>query len=82
MPHHHLITYHRMVGHSVLPLSLLLSDLHEMTILDLLDLYILTRHTTRASLSPALRLAHRHLLRLKRLLKLLPGRGMTDRRPL
>jgi hypothetical protein len=82
MPHRHRITYHRMVGHSALPLSLLLSDLHEMIILDPPDLSTLTRRTTRPSLSPALRLARHHLLRLKRLLKLLPGRGMTDRRPL
>ena len=82
MPHRHQTTYRRMVGHSALPLSLLLSDLHEMIILDLQDLSTLTRHIIRLSLSPALRLARHHLLRLKRLLKLLPGRGMTDRRPL
>ena len=82
MPHRHRIIYHRMVGHSALPLSLLLSDLHEMIILDLQDLSTLTRRTIRVSLSPALQLARHRLLRLKRLLKLLPGRGMTDRRPL
>jgi len=53
-----------------------------MIILDLQDLSSLTRRIIRVSLSPALRLARRHLLRLKRLLKLLPGRGMTDRRRL
>ena len=82
MPHRHRITYHRMVGHSALPLSLLPSDLHGMIILDLQDLSTLTSRIIRVSLSPALRLARRHLLRLKRLLTLLPGRGMTDRRRL
>ena len=82
MLHRHRITYHPMVGHSALPLSLLLSGLHGMITLDLQDLSTLTRRIIRVRHSPALRLARHHLLQLKRLLKLLPGRGMIDRRPL